>query len=418
MDRAISKSEGYVYFNKQRKKWNACYPVYDVEKGKDKIKTKTFKTEEEARKYISMIMYQRENPIYIENNGIPLCELMKVNAKLKLETRQITEITYMRISQIIAQIEKFPIGTKNIDQIKSEELQEFLNAHSHLSNSSIKKLYQQINTTFNNAINKGYMMKNPMVNVLKPQSEKEDKEVRAFTFEEQKLFTDFLMDREIDNCKYKNVFLIQMFMGLRIGECLALTLNDIDLQSKRINISKTLTRDEIGNVVMAKRTKTYSGRRSVPIPEFLMDSLIEQMKFSQSQYNNPEKLLFKPDYCKYTDRGNVNTELKRILKNHFGITDITTHSLRHTFGTRCIEAGMLPIVVKKLMGHKDIRVTLNTYTSVYDSFKEREIEKVNRYFMNENMIDTDKVERNDIRNLEDRRNENKIDIGWFDNYYK
>lgn len=425
MSKAISNSEGYVYFNKQRKKWNACYPVYDVESGKDKIKTKTFKTEEEAKKYISMIMYQRENPLYIENNGIPFCELMKVNAKLKLDTRQITEITYMRTLQIIGQIEKFPIGKKNIDEIKSDELQEFLNAHSHLSNSSLTKLYQQLNGTFVNAINKGYILKNPMVNVLKTESEKEDKEVRAFTFEEQKLFTDFLMDRKIDNCKYKNVFLIQMFMGLRIGECLALTLKDIDLQNRRINISKTLTRDEIGNVIMAKRTKTYSGKRSVPIPEFLMDSLIEQMRFSKKQNNNPEKLLFKPDYRNYTDRGNVNTELKRILKNHFGITDITTHSLRHTFGTRCIEAGMAPIVVKKLMGHKDIRVTLNTYTSVYDSFKEREIEKVNRYFMNENMIETVKVLENDIEEFDDRNNRidskrinTNMDIGWFDSYYK
>ena len=425
MREAISRSEGYVYFNKQRKKWNACYPVYDVESGKDKIKTKTFKTEEEAKKHISMIMYQRENPIYIENNGIPLCELMKVNAKLKLDTRQITEITYRRTLQIIGQIEKLPIGKKNIDEIKSEELQEFLKEHSHLSNSSLTKLYQQMNATFINAINKGYMMKNPMVNVLKPESEKEDKEVRAFTFEEQKMFTDFLMDREISNCKYKNVFLIQMFMGLRIGECLALTLNDIDLQNRRINISKTLTRDEIGNVVMAKRTKTYSGKRSVPIPDFLIESLIDQMKFSQNQNNNEERLLFKPDYRQYTDRGNVNTELKRVLKNHFGITDITTHSLRHTFGTRCIEAGMAPIVVKKLMGHKDIRVTLNTYTSVYDSFKEREIEKVNKYFMNENMINAVKLLENDAKELENinnridsKRINTNLDIGWFDSYYK
>ena len=328
-------------------------------------------------------------------------------------------------SQIIGQIEKIPIGKKNIDEIKSDELQEFLNAHSHLSNSSLTKLYQQLNGTFVNAINKGYILKNPMVNVLKTESAKEDKEVRAFTFEEQKLFTDFLMDREINNCKYKNVFLIQMFMGLRIGECLALTLKDIDLQNRRINISKTLTRDEIGNVIMAKRTKTYSGKRSVPIPEFLIDSLIEQMRFSKKQNNNPEKLLFKPDYRNYTDRGDANTELKRILKNHFGIADITTHSLRHTFGTRCIEAGMAPIVVKKLMRHKDIRVTLNTYTSVYDSFKEREIEKVNRYFMNENMIETVKVLEGDIEEFEDRNNcidikrvNTNLDMGWFDSYYK
>ena len=125
MSKALSNSEGYVYFNKQRKKWNACYPVYDPEVGKDKIKTKSFKSEEEAKKHISMIMYQRENPLYIENNGIPFCEMMKVNAKLKLDTKQITETTYMRTMQIISQIEKYPIGRKNIDEIKSEELQEF-----------------------------------------------------------------------------------------------------------------------------------------------------------------------------------------------------------------------------------------------------------------------------------------------------
>ncbi len=149
------------------------------------------------------------------------------------------------------------------------------------------------------------------------------------------------------------------------------------------------------------------------------------MKFAQKQNNNSEKLLFKLDYRQYTDRGNVNTKLKRILKNHFGIRDITTYSLRHTFGIRCIEAGMAPIVVKKLMGHKDIRVTLNTYTSVYDSFKEREIEKVNKYFMNENMINAVKLLENDAKELEDRSNRidtkrinTNLDIGWFDSYYK
>ena len=45
MSKALSNSEGYVYFNKQRKKWNACYPVYDPEVGKDKIKTKSFKSD-------------------------------------------------------------------------------------------------------------------------------------------------------------------------------------------------------------------------------------------------------------------------------------------------------------------------------------------------------------------------------------
>lgn len=48
--------------------------------------------------------------------------------------------------------------------------------------------------------------------------------------------------------------------------------------------------------------------------------------------------------------------------------------------------GMAPVVVQRLMGHKDISVTLNTYTSVFDKFKEKEIDKVNQYYLNENLI--------------------------------
>ena len=47
---------------------------------------------------------------------------------------------------------------------------------------------------------------------------------------------------------------------------------------------------------------------------------------------------------------------------------------------------MAPIVVQRLIGHKDITVTLNTYTSVLEQFKERELDKVNQYYLNEILI--------------------------------
>ena len=266
-----------------------------------------------------------------------------------------------------------------------------MNYHKYLSNSSINKLYQQIGTTFKSAIDRGYLMRDPMASVLKPKSNKIDKEVRALTFEEQQLFTDYLLTKDISNCKYKNVYLIQMFMGLRISETLALTMYDIDLQNKRLRVRRTLTKDEKGNTIMGKTTKTYAGKRVLPIPDFLMDSIMEQMRLADSQINNEEKLLFKPDNRQYTDRENANTELKRLLKRHFGIEDITTHSLRHTYGTRCIESGMATVVVQKLMGHTDVSVTLNTYTSVFDTFKSKELEKVNRYYLEENMLNAVKL---------------------------
>ena len=382
-----SKAQGFVTFRKDRKKWSVRYPEYNPETGKNVLKAKDFKTQDEAIKYLASINYQKENPLYIEHNGIPFCELMKANERLKLKTNQITEVTYHRNLQIINQIEKFPIGKERIDEITSDELQAFMNAHTHLSNSSINKLYQQLGTTFKSAINRGYMLRNPMVNVLKPKSEKIDKPVRALTFREQQAFTNYLMNKDISDCRYKNVYLIQMFMGLRVSEALALSLQDIDLEERRAYIRRTLSKDELGHTIMGKTTKTYAGRRIVPIPKFIVEPLIEQMQYANNQINNEEKLLFKPDYMKYTSRENVNTELKRLLKRHFGIEDITTHSLRHTFGTRCIESGMQPVVVQKLMGHTDISVTLNTYTSVYDDFKAKEIEKVNKYYLNNRMLE-------------------------------
>lgn len=379
-------SEGYVFFNKQRNKWNAQYKDYDVKTGKMKYKTKSFKTEEEAKKYLSTIMYQKENPLYIEHHGIPLCEVMKANLKLRFDTNQISPTQYGRVTRTIEQLAKTPIGSKNIDEITSDEIQQYLNSVIGLSNSSIKKIYGQFSQVFKTAMNKGYIMQNPMTNVIRPISQKQNKIVRAFTVDEQQKFTNYLINKDIKNCKYKNVFLIQMYMGLRVGEALALSTHDIDLKNKRMNIHRTLTTDENGAVIMGDKTKTYAGRRILPIPDFLYPYIIEQMQVANSQENNEEKLLFKPNNGRYTRRCNVNSELRRILKSEFGITDISTHSLRHSYGTRCIESGMAPVVVQRLMGHADISVTLNTYTSVYDKFKESEVDKVNKYYINENLI--------------------------------
>ena len=61
---------------------------------------------------------------------------------------------------------------------------------------------------------------------------------------------------------------------------------------------------------------------------------------------------------------------------------------------------MAPVVVQRLMGHKDISVTLNTYTSVFDKFKEREIDKVNQYYLEENLLTTNKSKFIDNSNHE------------------
>ena len=111
---------------------------------------------------------------------------------------------------------------------------------------------------------------------------------------------------------------------------------------------------------MGNKTKTYAGKRTLPIPDFLYPYIIEQMKIADIQPNNEEKLLFKPYNSKYCRRSTINNELQKVLKKEFNIDGISSHFLRHTYGTRYIESGMAPVVVQRLMGHKNIVVTLNT----------------------------------------------------------
>lgn len=110
------------------------------------------------------------------------------------------------------------------------------------------------------------------------------------------------------------------------------------------------------------------------------------MRYSLTQKDNEDKLLFKPEFNKYTTPANVNRALGRILRD-LGIDHMASHSLRHTYATRCIEAGVTPVVLQRLMGHTDVSITLNTYTSVFDEYKETEIEKVNSYYEKEKLLE-------------------------------
>ena len=218
-----------------------------------------------------------------------------------------------------------------------------------------------------------------MTDTYKPKSTKPTKVIRAMELKEQEKLTNYLKSKTIEEEPYKNAFLIQLYAGLRIGEVMALQTNDIDLENNLIKVTKTLTRNADGKIIMGSKTKTFAGIREIPIPDIIKDELKEQIEISK---NNFDGQLFVSKVGKYADPRNANAILKRILINEFKINDITTHSLRHTFGTRCIESGMAPVVVQRLMGHKDISVTLNTYTSILNKFKEDELQKLKDYYDN------------------------------------
>lgn len=382
MSNSKKTKNGSIYYDKKDKKFRCTYYITNSDTLVETRKTKSFLTEQDAQNFLSSIQCQKGNEIFIKNNGIPLNLLMRANAEKKLQTNLIEERQYSRILDTITCIEKCPALRKDINDISSEEIQAYLNTLTKYSNSTISKIYEQFTQNYKYAHDKGYITKNPLIDVIKPKSQKETKQVRALELEEQQQFTNYLMNIPTKQEPYKVAYLIEMYLGLRIGEVLALKNSDINLMKNLVRVNKTLTTDRNHKVVMGNSTKTQAGVREVPIPEFIKNEIISQMKLAE---HNKENLLFVNTKGDYANPRTVNRFLQRTLKQ-MGITDISTHSLRHTYGTRCIEAGMRSVALQRLMGHSDIAVTLNVYTSVFNKYKESELEKVNSYYLNNNMF--------------------------------
>lgn len=374
---------GSIYYDKTKKKWRCLYYVINKDTLEEVRKSKSFPSEKDAQDFLTSIQCQKGNDLFVKNNGIPLNQLMRANAQKRLDMNLIGERQYARILHSIKKLELSPLMNKNIDEISSNEIQEYLNTLTEYSDSTIKKLTEQFTQAFRYALNKGYITKNLMIDIVKPKSKKPTKIVRALELEEQQLFTNYLMNMSVAEEPFKVAYLMEMYMGLRIGEVLALRSTDIDLRKNLIHINKTLTTDKDYKVIMGKSPKTYAGIRDVPIPEFIKNELINQMMLAE---NNFDKQLFVNVKGGYMDPRNANRLLKKSLKR-IGIEDVSTHSLRHTYGTRCIEAGMRAVALQRLMGHTDISVTLNTYTSVFNKYKEAELEKLNNYYISNSIIE-------------------------------
>lgn len=388
-------ANGSIYYDKSKKKWKCAYYVRDQNTLDEIRKSKSFTTEEDAKDFLTSIQYQKGNDLFVKNNGIPLNQLMRANAQKRLDMNLIGERQYARILHSIKKLELSPILYKNIDEINSNDIQEYLNTLTEYSDSTIKKLTEQFTQAFKYALNKGYITKNPMVDIVKPKSSKPTKIVRALELEEQQIFTNYLMNTSVAEEPFKVAYLMEMYMGMRIGEVLALRSTDIDLRKNLVHINKTLTTDKDYKVIMGKSPKTYAGIREVPIPEFIKNEIINQMMLAE---NNFDKQLFVNVNGGYMDPRNANRLLKKSLKR-LGIEDVSTHSLRHTYGTRCIEAGMRAVALQRLMGHTDISVTLNTYTSVFNKYKEAELEKLNNYYISNSIIEQNQELLNRANNI-------------------
>lgn len=263
---------------------------------------------------------------------------------------KVQETTIAKIQYTIKNMQSLSnVMLKNLTSI---DIQNFLNSVE--GNRKRELIYINLKDALTKAVKNKIIIDNP-IDAVEIKREKRTEKHALTIDEERKLIA------ECNNCKEGLLFLLCLYQGLRLGEALALTYDDIDFTNKTITINKSLTeRNQL------KCTKNGE-QRVIPLFSRTAELLDKNGKGKICIYSRP---VYQRKICE--------------ICKELNIKGISTHSLRHTFATRCAERGVTAKTVQQWLGHKTLEMTLNVYTHVNSEFEKKEVAKFDTYFDTQN----------------------------------
>lgn len=287
------------------------------------------------------------------------------------------------------------LGNRKLKEITQEQIKELLKklkkqGLGYETRNKVKVLLVDI---YNKAIINEYVLKNPAQGISVKRDKNENKDVRVLSLEEQAIF--------FECCKgtfYDNFFVVAVQSGLRIGELAALREKDIDFKANVIHVTRTLVYQKYDEdekkTYHFEEPKTTTSTRDVPIStqcaialkkQFIQKRVISS-KAPKSK-KTPEEfsdLLFTTRFNTPLNSEVISTAIESILAEVNLIRDpleeiqnFSCHCFRHTFATRCFEAGIQPKTVQKYLGHATLQMTMDLYTSVLKEYMSSEMDKFN-----------------------------------------
>lgn len=288
--------------------------------------------------------------------------------------------TYTAYSQMIAKHIDPAIGEYELEDLTPAVMQSLVTellhsgnekTHGGLAVSTVNLMITIMQSSLKTAFMLGKTTECAANKIKRPKLKQ--KSVSCFTVAEQKKIEQAVMADK--RGKMLGVILC-LYTGLRIGELLALTWEDIDLEKGLLTVSKAChdgkTENGFGQIV--DEPKTESSKRVIPVPKQLLRMLKEQKRKGKSRH-----VVSSAEGRPITVRSYQRSF--ELLLERLGITHRGFHALRHTFATRALECGMDVKTLSEILGHKSATVTLNRYAHSLMEHKSDMMNKLGRLFV-------------------------------------
>lgn len=340
-----------AYKDKEKNTWYVLFYYTDWTGKRKKKHKRGFATKKDALMYEAE--YIRKAKADMDMKFETFVEIYFKDKGGELKERSMRNKRYMFDAHITPYL-----GAKAMNEIRPSDIidwQNIIKNNNDFSQSYLRMLQNQVTAIFSHA-QKIYGLENNPCKSVKKMGKSDDRSLDFWTEEE---YRKFISTYEPNSMHYV-MFEILFWTGCREGEMLALTMDDINVDAKQMNISKTYFRLKGEDIIT--EPKTENSVRSVELPDFLIKEIVD---YYDRLYDMPRDARLFPV---------VAEAVQHTMKNHIkkaGIKKIRVHDLRHSHVAYLIHHGVQPLIIKERLGHKDIQVTLNTYGHLYPNEQKR-----------------------------------------------
>ena len=311
-------------------------------------------------------------------------DLVERYVGLKIGVRKSTQAGYKTVINVL---KKEEFGSRKISDIRISDAKLWLiqMQKSGRGYSSIHTIRGVLRPAFQMAVDDDVLLKNPFEFQLATIIINDSIRREAIPKKQERMFLKFVKDDSHFSKYYEGIYIL-FKTGMRISEFCGLTIHDIDMKERTIDVNHQLQRLSDMEYII-ETTKTNAGKRVLPMTQDLYECFQTILKNRKAPKKEP--MIGKYVGFLYLDKNGmpmvalhwqkyfdyICEKYNKIYREQ--IPKITPHVCRHTYCTNMALAGMNPKTLQYLMGHSEIGVTLDVYTHVSFEDARDEVEKMN-----------------------------------------